>query len=139
MFYIRTLIWDETPKEWQNLHAIILGWIRRNNCGKLNYIQRLKKNKNWKALFIQKTLGFDFPSKKVSFLLVQRGHLSYWSFNLLFSGRKEEVKIPFLHLLFFLNVFKNNPDAKVMYLGWYILPLLILRRFIKIWKTRPCF
>lgn len=106
MFYIRALIWGETPKEWQNLHAIILGWIRRNNCGKLNYIQRLKKNKNWKALFIQRTLGFDFPSKKVSFLLVQRGHLSYWSFNLLFSGRKEEVKIPFLHPLFFLMSLK---------------------------------
>lgn len=111
MFYIRALKWGETPQKNENLHAIILGWIRRNNCGKLNYIQRLKKNKNWKALFIQRTLGFDFPSKKVSFLLVQRGHLSYWSVNLLFSGRKD-LRYPSC-ICYFLLMSLSNPDAKL--------------------------
>ena len=59
---------------------------------------------------------------------VQGAHLSY-SFYLLLSGIKEEIGMPFLHLLFFYvqnnPLAQNKPYAKVANLGWHILSFFV--------------
>lgn len=37
-----SLIRKEDAK-WQNRNALILGWTKSNNCGKVNYVRSLKE------------------------------------------------------------------------------------------------
>ena len=60
---------------------------------------------------------------------VQGAHLSYRSFYFLLSGIKEEIGMPFLHLLFFYvqnnSLAQSKPYAKVANLGWCILSFFV--------------
>lgn len=67
-------------------------------------------------IIVQNSLGFDSLSK--NFLLVQRDQFSQGSFYFLFSGRKREIRMPFLHLLFFhVPLAQSNLYAKVACFG----------------------